>query len=202
MIKISEFTPSLSSNDRLTNTASCNVIVNNNTVKDTAVDTSTSIENVDNYPSIIENTNTPSQPPQPSQQQSQSPQLPVTQPLYTTVSERENNQHELYHHLAVAFSNILKTNNSKMLANIIDNSGKVILDGNDLIVAISLALGVDKRTIKINYEDPEAGCLAKVNPIKKITNIKVNGCDFNLMYNRQYNTLTDEFNISLTKIMC
>ena len=96
---------------------------------------------------------------------------------------------------------ILKSNNVKLIANLIDQSGKVILSASDLLTAISLALGIDPNGVKIQYEDPDPSCLGKVNPIKIISTIKVCGYDFNLAYNKQYNQLTDEFGISLTKCL-
>ncbi len=182
MIKISEFTPAISSNREHTNTANCKVIINNNTEKKEN-------ETV-KYPSINSTIE---------------PNIPFT-PMYSPKeyppsisTETENTA--LFKHLAVSFSNILKNNNTKLIANIIDQSGKVIISGDDLAVAISLSLGVDVSSVKISFEDPEANCLGKVNPIKKITSIKINGYDFNLAYNKQFNTLTDEFGVSLTKVL-
>ena len=72
---------------------------------------------------------------------------------------------------------------------------------NDLITAIALILGINDSSVKISYEDPEAGCLAKVNPIKKISSIKANGYDFQLAFNKEYNTLTDDFGVSLVSCL-
>lgn len=172
MIKISDFTPSINSNKEHTNTANCNVIINNN--KDVT-------ESIEKYPTV-----TPTAVPE-----------PLT-PIYTNAV---SNEKDLFKHLAIAFSTILKTNNPKLIANLVDQSGKVILSGDDLVIAVSLILGIDTSLIKISYENPEASCLGKVSPIKHITTIKVNGYDFNLAYNKQYNTLSDEFGISLKKCL-
>ena len=83
----------------------------------------------------------------------------------------------------------------------IDQSGKVVLSASDLVTAIALMLNVSERDIRINYEDPDSTCLSKVSPIKIITSIKVNGYDFNLAYNRQYNELADTFSVSLTRCL-
>ena len=87
------------------------------------------------------------------------------------------------------------------IPNIIDPSGKVILDGQNLAVAIALLLNTDESNVKISYEDPDVACIGKVNPIKKISTIKVNGYDFNLMYNKEYNVLGEEFDVSLSSVL-
>ena len=89
----------------------------------------------------------------------------------------------------------------KLIANIIDQSGKIIINANDLVQAISLILNIDFNLIKLSYEDPEPGCLKHVNPIKKISSIKINGLDFKLQYNKEFNILEDQFNISLEKVI-
>ena len=42
---------------------------------------------------------------------------------------------------------------------------------------------------------------AKINPIKRIEAIKVAGLDFKLTYNEKYNMLTDEYSVSLRKVL-
>ena len=122
-------------------------------------------------------------------------------PEYTTSNTLMLRENDLFKHLAVSFSNILKSNNPKLIANLVDQSGKVILSAHDLVTAISLILGINESSVKISYEDPEAGCLAKVNPIKKISSIKANGYDFQLAFNREYNTLSDDFGVSLVSCL-
>ena len=118
-----------------------------------------------------------------------------------SIEEPSNNLTELYQHLASTFSNILKSNNMKLIANIIDQSGKIIINANDLVQAISLILNIDFNLIKLSYEDPEPSCLKHVSPIKKISSIKINGLDFKLQYNKEFNILEDQFNISLEKVI-
>lgn len=171
MIRISEFSPSIASSKNPQ--AKCKVVINN-TIKERDI------------------TN---------------PEMPKIEPaeelriMYPPINEDDVNYTSLYKHLAIAFSNILKSNNPKLIANVIDMSGKVILSAEDLVDAISLMLNIDRNLITISYEDPEAGCLNRINPIKKITAIRVNGYDFNLGYNRQYNMLSSTFGISLTQIL-
>ena len=180
MIKISEFTPSINSNREHTNTASCKVVINNTNSPQTDIENNTEDK--------------------PVEQPVASPTIPMVMPV-AYVPETDAANAALYKHLALAFSSILKNNNPKLIANLIDQSGKVILAAADLVTAISLMLGVDSSVIVISYEDPEAGCLGRVSPIKRITAIKINGYDFNLGYNKQYNRLSDEFGVSLVRCL-
>ncbi|MBQ8205946.1 MAG: hypothetical protein IJZ77_00605 [Bacilli bacterium] len=180
MIKISEFNPSISNKKESSTSANCKVIINNSP-------STTSVE-------------TPTQT-TPTQTSQTTPTLNNYVPEYTTSDNLMLRENDLFKHLAVSFSNILKSNNPKLIANLVDQSGKVILSANDLITAIALILGINDSSVKISYEDPEAGCLAKVNPIKKISSIKANGYDFQLAFNKEYNTLTDDFGVSLVSCL-
>ena len=109
---------------------------------------------------------------------------------------------ELYKLLALTFSNILKDNNPRLIANIIDNSGKIIVEAGNLIKIIALLTNSLESDIHIEYVNNDgAGCTActKINPIKKIENIKIGYVDFKLGYNDKYNILSDTFNVSLKK---
>ena len=185
MIKISEFNPSISNKKESSNSANCKVIINNS--PSGSISPSTSQTN----PSLETSIST------------ETPTLNNYVPEYVsptsdTLMLREN---ALFKHLSVSFSNILKSNNPKLIANLVDQSGKVILAANDLVTAISLILGINESSVKINYEDPEAGCLGKVNPIKEISSIKANGYDFQLAFNKEYNTLKDDLGVSLFKCL-
>ena len=131
----------------------------------------------------------------------------VSPTIYQTRStgnvENEINLSELYKLLAITFSNILKDNNAKLIANIIDNSGKIIVDAGNLIKIIALICNAKENEIHIEYvnKDKEGGCMAcaKINPIKQIENIKIGYVDFKLGFNDKYNILADTFNVSLKK---
>ena len=127
-------------------------------------------------------------------------------PVATTTGESNHvnniSMEELYKLLAITFSNILKDNNAKLIANIIDNSGKIIVEAGNLIKIIALITGASETDIHIEYVNNDgAGCTActKINPIKKIENIKIGYVDFKLGFNDKYNILTDTFNVSLKK---
>ena len=189
MIKISEFNPSISNKKESSTSANCKVIINN---------TPSSSE--------ILTTEKPSEKPKdpepiPIMTPCVEPTLNNYVPEYTTSNTLMLRENDLFKHLAVSFSNILKSNNPKLIANLVDQSGKVILSAHDLVTVISLILGINQSLVKISYEDPEAGCLAKVNPIKKISSIKANGYDFQLAFNREYNTLSDDFGVSLVSCL-
>ena len=116
-------------------------------------------------------------------------------------SQLENFQNELrfYQLLSSTLSNILKDNNPKMLINLIDMSGKIIIEATTLIELIAIKTGVDKNSVNISYRDEETGCFAKVSLIKEISNIKIKNETFSLRYNAAYNVIQDDFNISLTR---
>ena len=189
MIKISEFNPSISNKKESSTSANCKVIINN-TPSSSEILTSEKPSEKPKDPEPI-----------PTMTPCVEPTLNNYVPEYTTSNTLMLRENDLFKHLAVSFSNILKSNNPKLIANLVDQSGKVILSAHDLVTAISLILGINQSLVKISYEDPEAGCLAKVNPIKKISSIKANGYDFQLAFNREYNTLSDDFGVSLVSCL-
>ena len=223
MIKISDFTPSVSRHHSQCNSANCKVVINNSGQSALAPrSTPTRPLSCSIYPDmktrtvVINSGDEEHQTTQQATQQAttqettemspeQNPQT-ISQVNYPLQQEQvyeevPSNYIQLYKHLAKTFSSILKTINAKLLANIIDPSGKVILDGQNLAVAIALLLNTDESNVKISYEDPDVACIGKVNPIKKISTIKVNGYDFNLMYNKEYNVLGEEFDVSLSSVL-
>ena len=193
MIKISEFNPSISNKKESSTSANCKVIINNTPSSSEILTTEKPSEKSSEKPKDPE--------PIPIMSPCVEPTLNNYVPEYTTSNTLMLRENDLFKHLAVSFSNILKSNNPKLIANLVDQSGKVILSAHDLVTAISLILGINQSLVKISYEDPEAGCLAKVNPIKKISSIKANGYDFQLAFNREYNTLSDDFGVSLVSCL-
>ena len=202
MIKISEFNPSISNKKESSNSANCKVIINNS--PSGSISPSTSQTNPTGQTGPISSLETSiSTGPISSNPTGQTGPISLNNyvPEYSTSENLMLRENELFKHLAVSFSNIHKSNNPKLIANLVDQSGKVILAANDLVTAISLILGINESSVKINYEDPEAGCLGKINPIKKISSIKTNGYDFQLHFNKEYNTLTEDFGVSLVKCL-
>ncbi len=111
------------------------------------------------------------------------------------------NELKFYKLLSATLSNILKDNNPKLIVNLIDQSGKIIIEAPTLIELIAIKTNTDANAVNITYKDEEVGCLAKVNPIKNIANIKINNETFSLKYNQCYNEIQDDFNISLEKVI-
>ena len=172
--------------------SSCSVVINN--VKNTNSTAAPEYPQQMVYPNpVSENTEAKYYP-------SVSPNI-YTQNVGTPISEV--NFEELYKLLAITFSNILKDNNPKLIANLIDNSGKIIVDATNLVRIIALICAAPEADVHIEYvlKEKEVGCLAssKINPIKLIENIKIGYIDFKLGFNDKYNMLTDTFNISLKK---
>jgi hypothetical protein len=108
---------------------------------------------------------------------------------------------DLYKEIALALSHILKSNNQKLLANLIDQSGKIVIGIASLCVIIAKQLNVPLDHVHIEYIQKDTGCLAKVSRIHEIQNIKINHIDYKWAYNEKYNLLGDEFSISLSKVI-
>ena len=125
----------------------------------------------------------------------------VELPQNTEEVDRLNQELEFYKLLSSILSSILKDNNPKLIINLIDTSGKIIITGEQLIELIAIKTRNDKNNVNIQYKDEEPGCLSKVNPIKNISNIKINNDTFSLKYNADYNIIRDDFNISLDKVI-
>jgi hypothetical protein len=111
-------------------------------------------------------------------------------------------QASFYRELATTFSKILKSTNIKLIANLIDQSGKIIVDATSLCLLIGLITNVPAEQIHIEYESSgDVKCpTSKFNPICRISTIKINHIDFKLGYNEKYNILSDTFAISLKKV--
>ena len=128
---------------------------------------------------------------------------PVIERDVTLQDENLNgNELDLYKTIAKTTNgHILKDNNPKLVANLIDQSGRVIIDAESLIKIVALVCQAQPESINIEYELSGGGCCAKINPIKRIEAIKVAGLDFKLTYNEKYNMLTDEYSVSLRKVL-
>jgi hypothetical protein len=121
--------------------------------------------------------------------------------LFPSVCPTSRSTNEsFYKKLSEITIEILKTVNTKLIANIIDTSGFVIVSAPNLVSLISLLTGIDENSITISYVISETGCLQKYNPIKAITAIKVGNEDFNVKYNEDFNTLSNAYSISTSKV--
>ncbi|KAI5529760.1 hypothetical protein TVAGG3_0327980, partial [Trichomonas vaginalis G3] len=98
------------------------------------------------------------------------------------------------------------TDNYDSIINLIDQSGLIILPYESLIHIIAILCDVQDSDVKIRFFiDDEVSCcgtVAKINPIKDISTIKIsNGTttELHLTYNDIYNKIVDEYKISLEK---
>ena len=198
MDRIADFNIS-SNRQRHRNTNSCNVVINNNHSNST--------------PQFRSVTGAPSRPPDTVVYPSVNQSMQVEPNPYenTQVMERDvviddkealnGNELDLYKTIAKTYGHIVKDNNPKVVANLIEQSGRVIIDAESLIKIVALVCQVQPESINIEYELSGGGCCAKINPIKRIEAIKVAGLDFKLTYNEKYNMLTDEYSVSLRKVL-
>jgi hypothetical protein len=106
----------------------------------------------------------------------------------------------IYKALVACFRDILQHNDLKLLANLIDQSGKLIIDGTSLITLISILTEVPETSITLRCSLETSGCSSKISKISNIEEIKVGYLDFKLGYNQKYNQLTEDFGISLRKV--
>ena len=100
--------------------------------------------------------------------------------------------------------NLLTVNDYKLLANVIDQSKRIIFSVSDLQVVISAYLGCPQSDVTINLMPIETsgGCFCKVITIyQAIENIKIKSRDFKLMYNTAYNTLKDVYHVCMDRVI-
>lgn len=193
MDRIADFNIS-SNRQRHRNTNSCNVVINNNNNGHHSAPPRNPGTVV--YPSVNQSMQVEPNPDENMQVMERDVTLTDdnNQPL-------NGNELDLYKTIAKTYGHILKDNNPKLVANLIDQSGRVIVDAESLIKIVALVCQARPESVNIEYELSGGGCCAKINPIKRIEAIKVAGLDFKLTYNEKYNMLTDEYSVSLRKVL-
>ena len=217
MDRIADFNIS-SNRQRHRNTNSCNVVINNNHSVTSAVQRRVKPRSESQYglPPLPPKTAADKQNgqslaapgsvvyPTPTFAESSPYEEPQVVEREVTLAETEplnGNELDLFKTIAKTFGEILRDNNPKLIANLIDQSGKVIVDAENLVRIVALVCQAHPESINIEYEVKESGCCGKFNPIKNIEAIKVAGLDFKLTYNEKYNMLTDQYSISLRKVL-
>lgn len=123
------------------------------------------------------------------------------QPVIT--SEEIENNIDFLKKLNTILTDTLTCENRKLVANMIDSSGKVILTGQDLCEIIAEMLNIDAKQVNISYVEGqiESSCFRiKILPFKEILNIKIDNQDFRSSQNEAYNVLTDTYKISLNTV--
>ena len=201
MDRIADFNIS-SNRQRHRNTNSCNVVINNNHAQHLSAPAYTRSKPPPGsvaYPSVNP-TFADSNPYENPQIVDRDVVIDDSVPKETT-PVLNGNELDLYKTIAKTYGQILKDNNPKLVANLIDQSGRVIVDAESLVRIVALVCQVVPESVNISYEVKETGCCGKLNPIKNIEAIKVGGLDFKLTYNEKYNMLTDEYSVSLRKVL-
>lgn len=127
------------------------------------------------------------------------------QPIVTT-EEIENNV-EFQKKLIEILTKTLCMDDKRLLANLIDTSGKIIVSGQDFCELVALMLSTEDYQVRpsdINLtlqEEYISTCLkVQVSPFKAITSIKINNQDFYNVQNEAYNALSDIYKISLRTV--
>ncbi|EAX79911.1 hypothetical protein TVAG_572530 [Trichomonas vaginalis G3] len=133
---------------------------------------------------------------------------PVEIPTYPTYPAPLDNPYkiDINSELMKIYRDII-INNYDSIINLIDQSGLIILPYESLIHIIAILCDVQDSDVKIQFFiDDEVSCcgtVAKINPIKDISTIKIskNGTttELHLTYNDIYNKIVDEYKISLEK---
>lgn len=113
----------------------------------------------------------------------------------------------VYEKLVEIYKNVI-LNDKDTIINLIDKSGYIILSLEDIITLLSILLTVQVEDIKIVIEEEEISCsmfIKQLNPVKNIDAIMIrkDNRNYNLKYefNDVYNKMTEEFLISLSKVI-
>lgn len=121
-----------------------------------------------------------------------------------TVLKREiefPNSDKIYKLLSLELLSTLKDINIKLISNLFDTSGKVILPKNTLTKIVMYICDTTEEKIIINTTIEETKCLNKIAKSYDIQHIMVNGENFfSNNYNNQRNILMN-LNISLLKCL-
>ncbi len=168
----------------------CSVVINNNNSSTT--DAAKKNESVPPYPSSVVY-------PSVSLTPDLSPEIVARG---VTVDDNDNDYElALYKMTSTIKDGILKTNNIKMLANVLDTSGKIIIGAEDLVKTVGLACSIPSEKVNIKYIAVDGTCCGKINPVRSIDTIKVDNQDMVIAFNDKYNMIENKFNISLKRVV-
>lgn len=127
------------------------------------------------------------------------------QPIVT--SEEIDNNIEFHKKRAEVLTNALCLDNKKLIANLIDGSGKVIISAQEFCELVAIMLSNEESRVNPSdisltlQEEITSSCLkVDVSPFKGISSIKINNQDFCNVQNEAYNTLTDTYKISVNTV--
>ena len=120
-----------------------------------------------------------------------------------SVEQPKDLEKELFRAVAIAYGNILHSNNKYLLSNILDLSGKVIIPIVDLVHIIALAVGKNDEDISVSYlTSSKSGCCLNktIEPIKQIKTIYVGNVELNFFNNSVKGYLMNTFQLSLERV--
>lgn len=171
------------------------IVINSDIPKENTNNSDIKISNIENPYPDIESLKTPIK----------STRFPSTFNIVNRDVSISNDQNEntnivesLESKLLEIYTDILLSNNKKLLANITSKQ-TIILSKNDLESIIKL---ITNNTCKVSLVPDESSCVIKVSPIKPIDSIKIidgkNHYDFQTIYNATYNELVNKYKLNLS----
>jgi hypothetical protein len=88
------------------------------------------------------------------------------------------------------------TNEKQLMQNILDINKNIILSASELCELIKMMVGVEPL---FAFEEEGKSCFAKIGIYQLVKSIKVNGYDFSVAYNYEYNFFS-QYRVSLDKV--
>lgn len=216
------------SNQQTASKVDCSIVINNHNRKDSKSDDSSLCEIVENAEeSPLQNTqsdiharnvnktsglqiNVPLVQSRLVEQQYYANRYLVTSRVASILREEILQSHEVKNKLLEIFQTMLINNNKQLLANILDQSNHIILDGNSLAELIITILNLggenafETSDVKITYnENVLSSCFKiQISPFKRILKIMVGDQDLELHQHEVYTTIINDFKISLDTVYC
>lgn len=141
-------------------------------------------------------------------------QMPSSAERYVMVSRQpvitsEEIEHNIEFHKkrAEILTNALCLDDKKLMCNLIDQSGKVIISAQEFCELVALMLSNEESQLNPSdivlslQEEYLTSCLkVNISPFMKIISIKINNQDFSNIQNEAYNMLTDTYKISVNTV--
>lgn len=114
-------------------------------------------------------------------------------------------EYSLYKVMSSILTSLLTTNDTKILANILDRSGKIVLSESDIRNIIhTIDPSISVGDVEFDYKSEEVSCCGKVyNKIRLLkfpSSIKIKGKELSAKYTELHNFLINDLNISLSTI--
>ena len=216
------------SNQQTASKVDCSIVINNHNRKDSKSDDSSLCEIVENIEeSPLQNTqpdirarnvnktsglqiNVPLAQSRLVEQQHYANRYLVTSRVASILREEILQSHDVKNKLLEIFQTMLINNNKQLLANILDQSNHIVLDGNSLAELIITILNLggenafETSDVKITYnENVLSSCFKiQISPFKRILKIMVGDQDLELHQHEVYTTIINDFKVSLDTVYC